>query len=151
MKVSISDLADKANIKFGTSGLRGLVTDLSDEVCFAYTQAFLQVTPINDKRAVIGHDLRPSSPRITQACIAALKQLGFMSEYVGALPTPALAYFGMQNGIPGIMVTRSHIPFDRNGIKFYSLDGEISKQDEQSIMDCDPRRRKFNKISLFIR
>jgi len=41
MKVSISDLANKANIKFGTSGLRGLVTDLSDEVCFAYTQAFL--------------------------------------------------------------------------------------------------------------
>ena len=30
MKVSITDLADKANIKFGTSGLRGLVTDLSD-------------------------------------------------------------------------------------------------------------------------
>jgi len=32
--------------KFGISGLRGLVTDLSDEVCFAYTQAFLQSTPI---------------------------------------------------------------------------------------------------------
>ena len=62
MKVSISDLADKANIKFGTSGLRGLVTDLSDEVCFAYTQAFLQSTPIKDKRVVIGYDLRPSSP-----------------------------------------------------------------------------------------
>ena len=71
MKVSISDLADKANIKFGTSGLRGLVTDLSDEVCFAYTQAFLQSTPTKHKRVVIGHDLRPSSPRITQACITA--------------------------------------------------------------------------------
>jgi len=30
MKVSISNLTNKANIKFGTSGLRGLVTDLSD-------------------------------------------------------------------------------------------------------------------------
>ncbi|MGA0999546.1 MAG: phosphomannomutase, partial [Litorivicinaceae bacterium] len=135
MKVSISDLADKANIKFGTSGLRGLVTDLSDEVCFAYTQAFLQSTPIKDKRVVIGHDLRPSSPRITQACITAADQLGFTCEYVGALPTPALAHFGIQNSIPGIMVTGSHIPFDRNGIKFYRADGEISKEDEQSIMD----------------
>ena len=61
MKVLISDLADKANIKFGTSGLRGLVTDLSDQVCFAYTQAFLQSTPIKEKRVVIGHDLRPST------------------------------------------------------------------------------------------
>jgi len=135
MKVQISDLADKANIKFGTSGLRGLVTDLSDQVCFAYTQAFLQSTPIKDKRVVIGHDLRPSSPRITQACIRAAEQFGFTCEYVGALPTPALAHFGIQNGIPGIMVTGSHIPFDRNGIKFYRADGEISKQDEQSIMD----------------
>lgn len=42
MKVSISDLADKANVKFGTSGLCGLVTDLSDEVSIAYRQAFLQ-------------------------------------------------------------------------------------------------------------
>jgi len=32
------------------------------------------------------------------------------------------------------MVTGSHIPFDRNGIKFYRVDGEISKDDEQSIM-----------------
>ena len=135
MKVSISDLADKANIKFGTSGLRGLVTDLSDQVCFAYTQAFLQSTPIKDKRVVIGHDLRPSSPRITQACITAAEQLGFTCEYAGALPTPALAHFGIQNGIPGIMVTGSHIPFDRNGIKFYRIDSEISKEDEQSIMD----------------
>jgi len=135
MKVSISDLADKTNIKFGTSGLCGLVTDLSDEVCFAYTQAFLQSTPINDKRIVIGHDLRPSSPRITQACITATEQLGFTCEYVGALPTPALAHFGLQNSMPGIMVTGSHIPFDRNGIKFYRADGEISKEDEQSIMD----------------
>jgi len=54
MKVSISDLADKANINFGTSGLRGLVTDLSDEVYFAYPQAFLQSSPIKDKRFVIG-------------------------------------------------------------------------------------------------
>jgi len=135
MKVSISNLADKANIKFGTSGLRGLVTDLSNEVCFAYTQAFLQSTPIKDKRVVIGHDLRPSSPRITQACITAAEQLGFTCEYVGALPTPALAHFCIQNSIPGIMVTGSHIPFDRNGIKFYRVDGEISKEDEQSILD----------------
>ena len=77
MKISISDLADKTNIKFGTSGLRGLVTDLSDEVCFAYMQAFLQSTPINDKCIAIGHDLRRSSPRITQACITAAEQLGF--------------------------------------------------------------------------
>ncbi|TOP02943.1 phosphomannomutase, partial [Vibrio parahaemolyticus] len=35
---------------------------------------------------------------------------------------------------PCIMVTGSHIPFDRNGIKFYRPDGEITKSDEQAIL-----------------
>jgi phosphomannomutase len=37
-------------------------------------------------------------------------------------------------GAPAIVVTGSHIPFDRNGIKFYRADGEISKADEQAML-----------------
>ncbi len=33
------------------------------------------------------------------------------------------------------MVTGSHIPFDRNGLKFYRPDGEISKLDEEAILN----------------
>ena len=53
--------------------------------------------------------------------------------YGGALPTPALALYAAQLGAPAIVVTGSHIPFDRNGLKFYRPDGEISKADEQAI------------------
>ena len=35
------------------------------------------------------------------------------------------------------MVTGSHIPFDRNGLKFYRPDGEISKADESAILTSD--------------
>lgn len=34
------------------------------------------------------------------------------------------------------MVTGSHIPFDRNGLKFYRPDGEITKDDEQAILNA---------------
>lgn len=54
-------------------------------------------------------------------------------DYCGALPTPALALYAQTQHIPAIMVTGSHIPFDRNGIKFYRPDGEISKADELAI------------------
>lgn len=64
----------------------------------------------------------------------ALKQLHIEVIYYGVLPTPALAYSAQEDKIPAIMVTGSHIPFDRNGIKFYRLDGEISKEDEQVIL-----------------
>jgi phosphomannomutase len=46
-----------------------------------------------------------------------------------------LAYLAKESGIPAIMVTGSHIPFDRNGLKFYRPDGEISKADEQLILN----------------
>ncbi|MGV2436585.1 MAG UNVERIFIED_CONTAM: hypothetical protein LVT10_18245 [Anaerolineae bacterium] len=32
-------------------------------------------------------------------------------------------------------MTGSHIPFDRNGIKFYKEEGEISKKDERAMLD----------------
>ena len=134
MGISIHELAQRSNIKFGTSGLRGLVDNLTDEVCFAYTKAFLLSQGSDFKKVAIGHDLRPSSPQITKACIAAIESQGLEPIYLGALPTPAIAYYCLYKKIPGIVVTGSHIPFDRNGIKFYRTDGEISKTDEEAIM-----------------
>ena len=135
MTISIKELAQRSDIKFGTSGLRGLVVNLTDEVCFAYTKAFLLSQEGTFKKVAIGHDLRPSSPQITQACIAAIESQGLEAIYLGALPTPAIAYYCLDKKIPGVVVTGSHIPFERNGIKFYRTDGEISKADEESIME----------------
>ncbi|MCK5514725.1 MAG: hypothetical protein KAJ00_09515, partial [Deltaproteobacteria bacterium] len=51
----------------------------------------------------------------------------------GKLPSPAVAFFGFTNNIPSIMVTGSHIPDDRNGIKYNRATGEIMKDDESGI------------------
>ena len=95
--------------------------------------AFLQEVMPGANCVVLGHDLRPSSPLIVQACAAASQARGMEVKYAGALPTPALAYHALQEKIPAIMVTGSHIPFDRNGIKFYTGEGEISKVHETAI------------------
>jgi len=144
MIVSIQELAQRSGIKFGTSGLRGLVENLTNEVCFAYTKAFLLSQDVNFKKVAIGHDLRPSSPQITQACISAIESQGLEVIYLGALPTPALAYYCLNKLIPGVVVTGSHIPFDRNGIKFYRADGEISKSDEEFIIGSNVQIEGYN-------
>jgi phosphomannomutase len=119
-----------SNVGFGTSGARGLVTDMTDTLCYAYTQAFLQVVVGDAGSVVLGHDLRPSSPRMAASCAAAIEAMGYTVIYAGALPTPALAYYASTISAPCLVVTGSHIPFDRNGLKFYRADGEITKQDE---------------------
>jgi len=131
---SLNTLVTRSGVAFGTSGARGLVADMSDGLCWAYTAAFLQAVSPSATRVVLGHDLRPSSPRIAAACAAAIEARGCECVYVGALPTPALAFYAAQLGAPAIVVTGSHIPFDRNGIKFYRADGEISKADEQAML-----------------
>jgi phosphomannomutase len=51
----------------------------------------------------------------------------------GKIPSPAVALFGFENKIPSIMVTGSHIPDDRNGIKFNKCAGEVLKADEKGM------------------
>jgi len=131
---SLIAITATSGIGFGTSGVRGLVANMTDELCYAYTSAFLQTVASKQSRIVIGHDLRPSSPRIAAACAAAALDAGMDYVYAGALPTPALAYYASRIGAPALVITGSHIPFDRNGIKFYSARGEISKAQEQEML-----------------
>lgn len=132
-------ILQQSGIAFGTSGARGLVEQFTDKACAAFTLSFLEVMrkSFAFNSIAIGIDRRPSSPQMAAACASAAKQAGYEVHYYGVLPTPALAFQAMQDHIPCIMVTGSHIPFDRNGLKFYRPDGEIDKQDEQAILETD--------------
>jgi len=136
--VSIADLMAQSGVAFGTSGARGLVSAMTDRVCFAYTAAFLQhLSAIGQfapgTHVAIAGDLRPSSPRIMAACAAAVRHMGGAVDHCGFVPSPAVAAYGFAQGIPSLMVTGSHIPDDRNGIKFNRTDGEVLKVDELAI------------------
>jgi phosphomannomutase len=129
------DVINASGVVFGTSGARGLVTQFSSDVCAAFTLAFVDSihASVEVSELAIAIDNRPSSYAMAQACSAALAQRGITPIYYGVIPTPALAFTAMQKDIPCIMVTGSHIPFDRNGLKFYRAEGEITKQDELGI------------------
>ncbi|MCO6186617.1 phosphomannomutase [Rhizobium sp. L1K21] len=128
-------------MKFGTSGLRGLSVDLLGKASFAYPAAYVRYLKqrgiINSgDKVLIGRDFRDSSEAIAKNAAAALTSEGFVPVDCGTLPTPALAYYGQEHGFAGIMITGSHIPADRNGLKFYRPDGEIDKSDETGISDA---------------
>lgn len=118
--------------KFGTSGLRGLVTDLTPELVTTYVHAFLS-SGATGSGLFVGHDLRASSPDIAETVSQAAQGFGISVSLCGPVPTPALACVAMANDASAIMVTGSHIPADRNGLKFYTPKGEITKTDETRI------------------
>lgn len=124
--------------RFGTSGLRGLATELADGTAARYARAFarhlIATAPAADSiQVLVGADLRESSPLITSQVLAGLQAEALTPVMCGAVPTPALAQAAMSRGLASVMVTGSHIPAERNGLKFYLSNGEISKSDEEAI------------------
>lgn len=146
-------------LAFGTSGLRGLVTEITDLEVYINTLGYLnylqnqgQIKP--GDTVVIARDFRDSSPRIAAAVAQAITDFGAQVVDLGRLSTPALTLWGIQNKVVSVMVTGSHIPFDRNGIKFNKASGEVVKADEPGInqhvgMARESQYRKDPSDSLF--
>lgn len=125
-------------LRFGTSGLRGLVTDMTDLECYINTAGFLRflltIHGIEAGETVyLAGDLRASTSRIASAVARAINDGGYKVINCGLIPTPAVALYGYMHSHPSIMVTGSHIPADRNGIKFNKRHDEVLKDDEAGI------------------
>jgi phosphomannomutase len=82
----------------------------------------------------VAGDLRPSTERILGVVARAIADGGFRLDYLGRIPTPALVFRGLSQRRASVMVTGSHIPFDRNGVKFARPTGEVMKVDEAGIL-----------------
>jgi phosphomannomutase len=139
-------------LKFGTSGRRGPVAHLTQLEVYLNVVAelgYLQSLSAGEGGIVPGEefyfacDLRPSSSRfvaqeqgrgeLAQAVAAAIEDAGMKAVFLGRVPTPALAAFAWERRRGGIMITGSHIPFDRNGYKTNTARGELLKKDEAPI------------------
>lgn len=134
---TLGAVAQQSGVRFGTSGARGLALAMTDEVCGSYALAFVEHLREHfgqSERIAIAGDLRPSTGRILRSLQTSLRTQGVQVEHLGRIPSPALAAYGMKRGIGTIMVTGSHIPEDRNGLKFTTPIGEITKADEESLL-----------------
>lgn len=119
---------------------------------------YLQALPVAGGGIVRGDDfyfasdLRPSSTRyveeeqgngeICQAIECAIRDAGMRPVNLGRIPTPALACYALARAKGCIMVTGSHIPFNRNGYKLNTSAGELLKEHEGPINRAVQRVRE---------
>jgi phosphomannomutase len=145
-------LDEPRELKFGTSGRRGEVIHLTQLEIYLNALSeleYLLSLPASQGGITPGDpfyfatDLRPSSTafvpaqggrgEIAQAIVRAITDAGLRPVYLGQIPTPALTAYAIAQGKGSIMVTGSHIPFDRNGYKVNTARGELLKKDEDPI------------------
>ena len=113
---------------FGTDGVRGRVGEhpITADWMLRLGRAAGIVLAGNDKRGVvIGKDTRISGYMFESALEAGLAAAGANVLLLGPMPTPAVAYLTRTlYACAGIVISASHNPYQDNGIKFFSADGE---------------------------
>lgn len=84
---------------------------------------------------LIGKDTRISGYMLEAALQAGLSAAGVDSLLTGPMPTPAVAYLTRALRLQaGIVISASHNPFEDNGIKFFSSDGnKLPDETEEAI------------------
>jgi phosphoglucosamine mutase len=123
---------------FGTDGVRGRVGEhpITADFMMKLGRAAGVVLAKGGKRAVvIGKDTRISGYMFESALEAGLAAAGANVLLLGPMPTPAVAYLTRTlYACAGIVISASHNPFEDNGIKFFSADGEkFPPETEQAI------------------
>lgn len=86
-------------------------------------------------RIAIGRDSRVTGEAVSRALSEGIALAGAMPESTGLASTPAMFMCcaeGPYDG--GIMVTASHLPYERNGMKFFTKESGLEKADIKEIL-----------------
>ena len=101
---------------FKAYDVRGVVPDqLDEELARATGAAFVGVTGADT--VVVGYDMRPSSPALSQAFSEGAAAAGADVVQIGLCSTDGLYFASGHLDQPGAMFTASHNPAQYNGIK----------------------------------
>ena len=85
----------------------------------------------------LGRDSRLSGVSLTEAVTVGITSMGSKVYNFGIASTPAMFVSTVNpelNCDGAIMLTASHLPFNRNGLKFFTLQGGLGKPDISAIL-----------------
>lgn len=119
-------------------GVAGEAVNLTPEIAKILGQAFVSwLSPTLNKSVgeltiAVGRDSRISGPTLMTAVLAGITQMGSSGYNFGLVSTPAMFKSTVTDGFNcdgAIMLTASHLPFNRNGLKFFTAQGGLGKAD----------------------
>ena len=113
-------------------------------------------------KIAVGNDSRISAPRLKTAVLSALTETGFCCIDCGLISTPAMfmtCVVPALNCDASIQLTASHLPYDRNGMKFFTKTGGLEEADIEILLEyaqesraCPPKPgncQSFDFLSLY--
>lgn len=124
-----------------SEGIAGQAVNLTDDAVFQLTAGFicwLQKRLGKEKVSIgVGRDSRISGPRILENVKRAAEYCGVHLYDTGLASTPAMFMSTITDGFSydgSIMITASHLPFNRNGLKFFVKEGGLESSDIKELI-----------------
>lgn len=100
--------------------------------------AWLKERGVDNPRVALGRDSRLTGEMLLKACADGCRQAGAQVECYDMCTTPAMYMSLITEGFScdgAVMITASHHPFDRNGLKFFTKEGGIDASELDEILD----------------
>jgi phosphomannomutase len=124
-------------------GIAGQNVNLTEQVCRDIGRGFsvwLQKKKgkTADIRVAVGRDSRLSGPALSTWICDAMVQQGLQVTDFEMASTPAMFMSTVTEGYTfdgSVMITASHLPFNRNGFKFFTCEGGLEKSDIKEILE----------------
>lgn len=121
-------------------GIPGEEKNLTPEVAIRLGSAFARWLEENGtglKRVAVGCDSRITGPTLKKAFSQGLTNSGFQVLDCGLASTPAMFMTTIDPGLKvegGVMLTASHLPYNRNGMKFFTGKGGFDKKNISDLL-----------------
>ncbi|MBE6354807.1 phosphomannomutase/phosphoglucomutase [Treponema sp.] len=119
--------------------------NITEEACrkiggaFALWLAKKTKKNVNELKVGIGRDSRISGPSLEAAIAQGLLCQGVKVVRCSMATTPAMfmsIVFDQTKFDGSVMITASHLPFNRNGVKFFDADGGLEHEDITAILEA---------------
>lgn len=125
------------------AGVEGEEVNLTNEVAATLGRCFVAwiAKGMDDPTGIrisVGHDPRLSSTQVKNAVVDGLKASGAQALDCGLASTPAMFMTTIDKDTPAdgaIMITASHLPWNRNGLKFFTKKGGLGKKDIRQLLE----------------
>lgn len=125
-------------------GVAGEHVNLTEDACNAIAQAFVEWLShktgknAGELKIGVGRDSRVSGPALEEAVVRGMIFSGANVVRCGIATTPSLfmsLVFEETHFDGSVMITASHLPFNRNGLKFFDKDGGLEHDDITDILN----------------
>lgn len=140
-----------------------LTEDIANRIAIAFVHYLSNKTgkKCESLKIGVGHDSRVTAAALKKAILAGVLAAGAQAFDCEMASTPAMfcATVYPQTDFDGsVMITASHLPMERNGLKLFGRDGGFDKPDIKAVLEAageilpqysDKEARRFDLIALY--